>query len=102
MGRYSNIKTIANPNDNKGARFYSTVNYPRVPLSENDVYVLSEETDRLDLLANQFYGDASLWWVIAIANESLDQSSITLEPGIQLRIPGNPGKVIDLYKKSNS
>ena len=102
MGRYSNIKVISNSEDNKGANFYATSNYPLIPASENDVYVLTEETDRLDLLANQFYGDPSLWWVISIANKSLPQNSLVLEAGIQLRIPGNPGLVLDLYKKLNS
>ena len=102
MGRYSNIKTISNPKDNNGAIFYSTVNYPNIPLSENDIYVLTEETDRLDLLANQFYGDPNLWWIISIANKSLPQNSLTLEAGTQLRIPGNPGQALDLYKKLNS
>lgn len=102
MGRYSNIKTISNPKDNNGANFYATSNYPVVPLSENDIYVLTEETDRLDLLANQFYGDPSLWWIISISNRSLPQNSLTLEAGTQLRIPGNPGQVLDLYKKLNS
>jgi hypothetical protein len=101
MSRYSNISTISNPKDNKGARFYRTVYYPNVPLSQDDIYVLTEEKDRLDLLANQFYGDSSLWWVISICNPSLPQNSLLLEPGTQLRIPSNPGRVIDLYKEYN-
>lgn len=100
--RYSSINTISNPKDNNGAKFYATAKYPKVPLSESDIYVLTEETDRLDLLANQFYGDSSLWWVISIANDFLPQNSLTLTPGVQLRIPGNPGLVLDLYKKINS
>ena len=101
MRRYSNIKTISNRQNNNGAKFYSTVRYPQVPLSENDIYILTEETDRLDLLANQFYGDPSLWWVIISANDNLSRNSITLEAGLQLRIPSNPSLVLDLYKKSN-
>lgn len=99
--RYSSIPTISNPQDNNGAKFYSTTFYPKVPLSENDTYVLAEEADRLDLLANQFYGNPSLWWVISIANPSLPQNSLVLTPGEQIRIPSNPGRAIDLYKKLN-
>lgn len=102
MRRYSSIKTISNPLDNNGAKFYSTVRYPQIPLSENDIYILTEETDRLDLLANQFYGDSSLWWVISAANDNLSKNSIVLEPGLQLRIPSSPSLVIDLYNKVNS
>lgn len=99
--RYSNIPTISNPKDNNGAKFYTTTFYPKVPLSENDIYILVEEGDRLDLLANQFYGNPSLWWIISSANPSLPQNSITPTPGEQLRIPNNPGKVIDLYTELN-
>jgi len=102
MRRYSSIKTISNPSDNNGAKFYSTVRYPQIPLSENDIYVLVEETDRLDLLANQFYGDSSLWWIISAANDNLSKNSIVLEPGLQLRIPSSPSLVLDLYNKVNS
>jgi phage tail protein X len=101
MRRYSGIKTISNPQDNNGAKFYSTVKYPQVPLSENDIYVLTGETDRLDLLASQFYGDSSLWWIIASANNNVGKDSIVLEAGLQIRIPSNPSLVLDLYKKIN-
>ena len=101
MRRYSGIKTISNPQDNNGAKFYSTVKNPQVPLSENDIYVLTGETDRLDLLASQFYGDSSLWWIIASANNNVGKDSIVLEAGLQIRIPSNPSLVLDLYKKIN-
>ena len=35
--RYSRVKTIKNPKDNNGAKFYSTTFYPKVPLSENSI-----------------------------------------------------------------
>jgi len=102
MARYSRIKVNQNPQDNKGARFYSTVRYPTPPLSENDIYVLTSRGDRLDLLADQFYGDSSLWWVISSANKSLPQNSFHLPEGSQLRIPSNPGQVVNLFNQQNS
>jgi len=101
MSRYSQIKIIQDSKENYGASFYSTAKYPKIPLSENDIYVLTEETDRLDLLASQFYGDPSLWWVISIANEQLSQSSLLLPAGMQLRIPVNVSQVTNLYNKLN-
>lgn len=102
MARYSRIKVNQNPQDNKGASFYSTVRYPTPPLSENDIYVLTSRGDRLDLLADQFYGDSSLWWVISSANKSLPQNSFHLPEGSQLRIPSNPGQVVNLFNQQNS
>tara|TARA_R100001509_G_scaffold165100_1_gene145137 strand:- start:2423 stop:2731 length:309 start_codon:yes stop_codon:yes gene_type:complete len=102
MGRYSRIPVISNPQNNKGAKFYSTVFYPKVPLSENDIYVLTGEGDRLDLLADQFYGDPRLWWVISTANKNLPQNSIHLPVGTQLRIPSNVGEAVDLFNQLNS
>lgn len=44
------------------------------------------ETDRLDILAHRFLGNAALWWRILDLNpEVLDPLSIP--PGKQLRIP---------------
>lgn len=102
MSRYSRIKIIEDPKENSGARFYSTSVYPKIPLSENDIYVLTGEGDRLDLLANQFYGNPNLWWVISSANNDLPQNSLNLTPGTQLRIPSDPGQAINLFNQLNS
>lgn len=102
MSRYSRIKIIESPTENNGTRFYSTAMYPKIPLSENDIYVLTGEGDRLDLLANQFYGNPNLWWVISSANSELPQNSLHLSVGTQLRIPSNPGQAINLFNQLNS
>ena len=65
MNRYSKIPQT---NYNK-KRAYRTVRYPEIPLDENDTYVISQAGDRFDMLADQYYGDSTLWWVISIANE---------------------------------
>lgn len=43
-------------------------------------------SDRIDLLADQFYGDSRLWWHIADANPEI-LSWETLTPGQIIRIP---------------
>ena len=48
-----------------------------------------KETDRLDHLANQFYGDINLWWYIAKAN---NLKFITIPIGSRLRIPVDAGR----------
>jgi phage tail protein X len=42
--------------------------------------------DRMDVLANRYFGDPTLWWQIADANpEILDWSNVA--PGTVIRIP---------------
>ena len=62
----------------------STTIYSAIPKSDNDIYVLTQDGDRLDNLAFQFYGDQGLWWYIAKANHL---TFMTVEAGISLRIP---------------
>lgn len=99
MGRYTNIETIQEP---KKPRYYRTVKYPEVPLSSEDVYVVTTQGDRLDLLASQYYGDSSLYWIIGIANpDATSQNSLFISPGTQLRIPANYSAVITQYQTLN-
>ena len=62
----------------------STTIYSSIPVSDNDIYVISQYGDRLDHLAHQYYGDVTLWWYIAKAN---GLNFMTLPPGTRLRIP---------------
>jgi hypothetical protein len=96
--RYSNIDILKN---NEGIRYYKNVLYPQIPLSENDIYVITGEGDRFDLLANQFYNDSTLWWIISIANSTLNQGSMYMPVGTQLRIPQNITSIISEYNKIN-
>jgi hypothetical protein len=99
MNRYQNIpKTKI-----EGKEVYVTSRYPEVPLSENDIYVYTSIGDRFDTLAQQFYKDSSLWWIISIANtDKLNQGSLIIPEGIQIRIPYNPQSVISAFNLINS
>jgi phage tail protein X len=99
MNRYQNIpKTKIN-----GKLVYQTSRYPDVPLSINDIYVYSSQGDRFDILAKQYYSDSSLWWIISIANtDKLNQSTIVIPEGIQIRIPSNYANVIQNFNIINS
>ena len=80
---------------------YSNVRYPSVPKNLSDIYIFVTEGVRYDTLAQQYYGDSSLWWVISSANEELVQNSIYPPLGVQLRIPVNPNPTIVLYEELN-
>lgn len=98
MNRYQNIPIIKT---STGIRYYKDNKYPRIPLSVNDIYVITTDGDRFDTLANQYYTDSSLWWVISIANESLPQNSLFIPLGTQIRIPPNPAVVVSNYDDLN-
>lgn len=53
---------------------------------EDDTYILTQENDRLDILAKEFYGDEMFWHVIAKAND-LGKGTLMIPPGIILRVP---------------
>jgi nucleoid-associated protein YgaU len=85
----------------KGVKYYKALKYPPIPPQESDVYVVTVQGDRLDLLANQYYKDPLLWWVISVANSNITFGSMFPEPGTQLRIPTNLSNVIDLFNQEN-
>lgn len=97
MGRYTNIDI---KKDLKGRRYYLNSVYPDIPLSEEDIYVITTGGDRYDTLAQQFYGDSSYWWIIASANTS-KTDGLVCKPGVQLRIPDNPLKHQTAYEELN-
>jgi len=106
MNRYQNIKQIRNENEFVGTigdKYYRTTYYPEVEPQESDIYVETEFGDRLDLLANRFYGDVTLYWIISISNPNkLNFGSISLSPGTQLRIPTNINGIVSKYNQLNA
>lgn len=98
MNRYSEIPITSSA---KGNQIYETVRYPKISRLNNDVYVFTTIGDRYDTLAQQYYGDSSLWWVISNANGKLRKDSLTPPVGSQIRIPANPTITIADYNEIN-
>jgi phage tail protein X len=98
MGRYSKIPKRRNIS---GTEFYSTTKYPEVAVSDNDLYVITEQGDRYDLLADQYYGDSTLWWAISSANNGSQQNSYYVPQGVQLRIPANIQGLVNNFESVN-
>ena len=102
MGRYTDITIYKTFDTKKGNPYYKGVYYPKIKLSQNDIYVITDQGDRYDLLAQQFYKDQSLWWIISIANEKFNQGSLFIPEGTQLRIPVNLQNIISSYQVLNN
>ena len=99
MNRYQDNKIITTV---KGKQYYATTLYQDIPLSNNDIYVTTTVGDRYDLLAQQFYGNSSLWWVIPMANNQLVKDSLSPPVGYTLRIPSNVGNIVSEFKIINA
>ena len=84
-------------------RYYRGIKYPNIDLSINDIYIITTSGDRLDLLANQFYNDVRLWWIIATANRDiLRKDTYGLKPGLELRVPTNTTKILKDFENLNN
>ena len=93
---------IKRRNKTTGKLYYKNIEYPVIPETPNDLYIISKSTDRLDLLANDYYGDHKLWWIISKANPNkVKRDTLFLEPGMQIRIPENFQKIYSDFKKIN-
>jgi hypothetical protein len=98
MNRYSISPTLISTSNK---RYRGTTKYPDIPLSFDDLYVYVGEGDRFDVLAEQYFNDSKLWWVISIANPSLPQNSYYPPTGFQLRIPSNISSIINEFETLN-
>ncbi len=98
MSRYRNIpvRTL------EGKDYRKNALYPDIPVSENDYYVITTVGDRFDILAQQFYSDVNLWWIIAAANPTVRRDTLFITPGYQLRIPINQVQVEKSVSRENN
>lgn len=99
MNRYQNI--LVKKNSNQSSQFYANNIYPDIPFTDTDNYVITTLGDRLDLLANNFYSDPTLWWIISSAN-SLPGDTLYPPTGMQLRIPTDISEILDQYNSINT
>ena len=98
--RYDNVQTRTTE---AGINFLTPVFYPKVEVSEDDLYIISTDGDRYDNLSLEFYGRVDYWWVVMVANlGTINGDSLAIEPGIQIRIPENPEDYIRRYQEFNS
>ena len=100
MDRLRNIRILT---QNGKRRHYRFIRYPEIPLNEEDLYLLTQDGDRLDLIAKKFYNDVSLWWIIVSANPGLIKGDgFGLPVGIEIRIPSSPATVMQNLSRLNN
>lgn len=81
--RYSKYRQII---DNENT-YLETFNQSVIPKTDDDKYhiVTAQQIGRPDLIANQYYNDPTLYWVILLANDIIDP--FIIDGGTVLRIP---------------
>ena len=96
--RYENIRTYKGIG---GKTIYLPTKYPNLAPTNEDYYIITKDQDRLDLIAFDFYGDATLWWVLAMAND-LPGDSMFPPLGFQLRVPNDLDAALNAFDNINS
>lgn len=69
-------------------RKLASIIIPVIPVSESDTFIKTTSAERLDKLANTFYGDATLWWIIAVSN-GIGKGTLIVPQNSTIRIPSN-------------
>ncbi len=83
-----------------GKRVYQTTEYPLITPQPTDIIVITSDSDYLDTLAYKYYGDPSLYWILALAN-SLGKGRMSVPSGIQLRVPLNVNAILTQFHNLN-
>ena len=100
--RYSNVRLVRtkhnlHPNpfvpqsfeNTRSKEYHETVNRRIIPQSiEDKFYIVTDITaNRLDMIAQIYYNNPNLWWVIAEANPELRFNPYNVPRGTSVRIP---------------
>lgn len=98
MNRYENTQILK---DDNGKRYFKTIIYPQIDPKETDIYVITTVGDRLDILADQYYGDSTNYWIISGAN-NIKKDRLTIPAGTQLRIPTEIEEFLKQFAELNN
>ena len=96
--RYKNNKIRKDINN---IRYYKPTIVPNIPIRDTDIFVFPLYGDRFDTLAQRYYEDSNLWWIIAKANE-LSRGNIAPDPTKKIRIPTVIDDILEAVQQSNS
>ena len=89
--RYRNNKIRKDKNN---IRYYKARIIPNIPIKDTDIFIYPLYGDRFDTLAQRYYEDSNLWWIIAKANE-ISRGQIGLDPEKVIRIPGDIERILN-------
>jgi len=100
MRRFNDIKQLLS-GDRK--RYYINTILPEITPNQDDIFIITQDGDRLDNLSFEFYGDTQFWWVILAANPNkLRKDCYHVALGEQIRIPSDPIGYVDTFTGFNN
>lgn len=98
MDRYQYHKKVIKK-DKK--RIQGQTIYPPIMPKSTDLYIVMVDGQRLDTLAQQYYKDSTMWWIIAQAN-NITGGTLFVKPGTQIRIPQDVSSIQNDLEKINN
>lgn len=87
--------------DKNRKRYYLPTIVPSIPISDTDLFIRTVVGERFDSLAQKFYGDSNLWWIIAKAND-MANGQIAISNETKIRIPMNIQPILSTLETDNS
>ena len=85
----------------EGLRYKSTTLYPTITRKDSDITYYTKFGDSYGSLAHRFYGDQSLWWIIAKANEGF-KGNIRFKIGERILVPMEVGEIVSELERLNN
>ena len=92
--RFARLVTI------DGVEHWELPEYPAIGVAPSDVRYTVDRGDRIDRLANYFYGDPALWWVIALAN-GMALLPNDLKPGEEIIVPSQRRVFTEILRRAS-
>ena len=94
--RFSKVKK-----DSNKVSYRSVTNYPKIEPRNTDILYVTKDGDRWDILADKFYNDITLWWVIARANVDSYKGNLQIPIGTKLSVPRDTGDIVSELHRIN-
>ena len=98
MSRYRTTKILKDRVTKN--KIFATTEYPIIVRKDSDITYYVRFDDTYMSLAQRFYSDQTLWWIIARANNNF-VGNIKMEVGERLIIPTEIGEILKLHTKMN-
>tara|TARA_B100000902_G_scaffold390280_1_gene438938 strand:+ start:745 stop:1047 length:303 start_codon:yes stop_codon:yes gene_type:complete len=95
--RYKNQKILVDMDTSK--RYLSRIKYPVIPSRDSDIRIISKQGQSLLTLANEYYGDPNLYWIISRRNNITNTLFPTI--GTELFIPVEMGEIMSALSRLN-
>ena len=86
--------------DKNNIRYYKPRIVPNIPIKDTDIFAYPIYGDRYDTMAQRYYDDSNLWWIIVKANDISD-GKIAPDPLKKLRIPTEIDDILQSISQAN-